>query len=556
MDSALFFAPEADGLKGTFYGRLAANQGLLLALARHGSGSRLHCATPSRETALQLRGLLDAHGLAAKELIRLPRPGLDLARHDIGALLRFDPNIGHIAWLRRAEGPETAFSICGLTHSLVEIDIMQWLGDLALAPLRPWDALICTSRAAVSLVEGVLDVWRDYLAERLGTRPARPPLRLPIIPLGIDTAALAPGADSAAARAALRQRLDLAESDIAVLFFGRLSHFEKAHPAPLYLALEEAAGHLTGGRRLCLIQAGRFPRPEMDAAYRDCAARLAPSVRSLILDGADAEVSAHIRDVADIFVSFSDNLQETFGLTPVEAMAAGLPVVVSDWDGYRDTIADGEVGFRIPTVQPPSGDGESLAIDHYLTRNHPQFLGRASQRTAVDVGRAAQAIATLANDADLRRRFGAGGIERARRLYDWSVVVPQYEELWRDLRACREAARQPGERRRAIPLAPDPFRVFAAFPTFHADAGCRVTLPAGWRPRLTAVLADPLCRADAPTLPSEAAVAAWLDGFTAAGGKTLGDLLAGAGNDDPALIRLLAVWLAKMHVLALEASPQ
>ena len=29
-------------------------------------------------------------------------------------------------------------------------------------------------------------------------------------------------------------------------------------------------------------------------------------------------------------------------------MAAGLPVVVSDWDGYRYTVTDGVEGFRIP----------------------------------------------------------------------------------------------------------------------------------------------------------------------------------------------------------------
>ena len=40
-------------------------------------------------------------------------------------------------------------------------------------------------------------------------------------------------------------------------------------------------------------------------------------------------------------MSLADNIQETFGLTPVEAMAAGLPCVMSDWDGYRDTVRDG-----------------------------------------------------------------------------------------------------------------------------------------------------------------------------------------------------------------------
>ena len=55
---------------------------------------------------------------------------------------------------------------------------------------------------------------------------------------------------------------------------------------------------------------------------------------------------------ADLFLSLVDNPQETFGLAPVEAMAAGVPVVVSDWDGYRYTVSDGVEGFRVPTLAP------------------------------------------------------------------------------------------------------------------------------------------------------------------------------------------------------------
>ena len=55
---------------------------------------------------------------------------------------------------------------------------------------------------------------------------------------------------------------------------------------------------------------------------------------------------------ADLFLSLVDNPQETFGLAPVEAMAAGIPVI-GDWDGYRFTVSDGVEGFRIPTLAPP-----------------------------------------------------------------------------------------------------------------------------------------------------------------------------------------------------------
>jgi glycosyltransferase involved in cell wall biosynthesis len=37
-------------------------------------------------------------------------------------------------------------------------------------------------------------------------------------------------------------------------------------------------------------------------------------------------------------------------------MAAGIPVVVSDWDGYKDTVRDGVDGFRIPTFKPMGSD--------------------------------------------------------------------------------------------------------------------------------------------------------------------------------------------------------
>ena len=53
---------------------------------------------------------------------------------------------------------------------------------------------------------------------------------------------------------------------------------------------------------------------------------------------------------ADLVVSLVDNIQETFGLVIVEAMASGLPVVATDWDGYRDLVDDGRTGLLVPTT--------------------------------------------------------------------------------------------------------------------------------------------------------------------------------------------------------------
>ena len=45
-------------------------------------------------------------------------------------------------------------------------------------------------------------------------------------------------------------------------------------------------------------------------------------------------------------------------------MASGLPVVATDWDGYRDTVTNGVEGFLVPTLTPPPGAGSQLALRH------------------------------------------------------------------------------------------------------------------------------------------------------------------------------------------------
>src|SRR5690606_25457261 len=99
---------------------------------------------------------------------------------------------------------------------------------------------------------------------------------------------------------------------------------------------------------------------------------------------------------ADVFCSLSDNIQESFGITPIEAMAAGLPVVVSDWDGYKDTVQDGVEGFRVPTIMPAGGLGGDLALRHALEIDtYDMYCGHTSSMVAVDVDATAEALARL-----------------------------------------------------------------------------------------------------------------------------------------------------------------
>ncbi len=78
-----------------------------------------------------------------------------------------------------------------------------------------------------------------------------------------------------------------------------------------------------------------------------------------MLDASERD-KAGLYGAADVFLSLSDNIQETFGLTVVEALAAGLPVVASDWDGYKALVRDGISGYLVPTRTLPDDSEWSL----------------------------------------------------------------------------------------------------------------------------------------------------------------------------------------------------
>ena len=95
-----------------------------------------------------------------------------------------DPNLVTWSWKRMLYG-DGSFSLLGIVHTLSSKTVQQTLSEYSSAPLRSWDALICTSRASRKVVEGFLERQESYLRWRHGaTRFER--LQLPIIPLGID----------------------------------------------------------------------------------------------------------------------------------------------------------------------------------------------------------------------------------------------------------------------------------------------------------------------------------------------------------------------------------
>jgi D-inositol-3-phosphate glycosyltransferase len=101
---------------------------------------------------------------------------------------------------------------------------------------------------------------------------------------------------------------------------------------------------------------------------------------------------------ADVFVTTP--WYEPFGITPIEAMACGTPVIGANVGGIKYSVRDGQTGYLVPP-NDPDALGERLA---YLFE-HPQLL----------------------------RRFSQESVERVNRLFTWRRVSAQIADVYEEV---------------------------------------------------------------------------------------------------------------------------
>ena len=545
-NAAIFMHPDAyDTASPQLFGRHAAGESFLRGFLRHATAEQLYFWHAGGASIATLRAMVWRIEPTAKPVLWIPTRERGLLSKP-GVLNLPGPNLDTEAWARRPYGP-TAYSICGITHTTATARTMDTLSAFLLAPVEGHDALICTSSAVRTSVEAQLDGVRDYIASEYGGPRLRAEPQRVTIPLGVNVDDFNTSPEH---RRAWRERLDIPADAVVALYVGRFNTREKMNPALMALALEKAAGQTA--TPIYWVNSG-WPSSEADdPSYHEAVRALCPSVHYRQVDGRPPDVRFSIWSVADFFISFSDNIQETFGLTPVEAMAAGLPCIVTDWDGYRDTVRHGEDGFRIPTTAPGPGNGHDIA---YRRANewisYSDYVGSVAQFTAIDYAAAVQAICALADDPELRHRLGSQAQARACEIFDWSAIIPQYEALWGELNA----------RRRAMPVQapipenpfrPDSFRIFAGYPTRHLDEGWRAALTPGmtW-PLAKALLSGPLANytdVNRPTLGESEQIVAWLTDRPGASVAEIAQRFP-AGRS-PAIARGL-LWIARYGVMVL-----
>lgn len=474
--------------RGDIMGRSVANEGFIRALLRRDPFAAYHFyLSDAHQAHILLERLREEFPVMLRNgrfvlgtYADVPRA---LATHDFHCFHLSDCMLhnAHLARLRNLHS-RRIFPITGSTHSLSYARYMPMLLGQIWAGTSARDAVFATSRAAVAMVETAF----ARLRRAYGVPASVPHPRVEHVPLGIDCTTLsctvspdadaqpAAGTDDSAASAArgqMRSQLGLEDQDVLLLVFARISHYSKMDILPLLRALQRLARSGVPMHRLHLCVAGFLP-PGDSTPQTLAGLASALGVRMHVrANPPDAERN-QLYAAADVFVSPVDNLQETFGLTLLEAAAAGLPVIASDFDGYRDLVVHGQTGLLIPTLGPSwTDDADSMANLAYDSATHLAL----AQRTVVDVGALADALRQLVDNAALRRDMGLKGRARVAAAFGWDTVLDHYLACWDSLNAIPVSAHEEQSLRAAAhPLHMPYAELFGQYPSAVLDGAMQV----------------------------------------------------------------------------------
>jgi len=102
----------------------------------------------------------------------------------------------------------------------------------------------------------------------------------------------------------------------------------------------------------------------------------------------------------NVFFNPTSGIREGFGLTIIEAMSCGLPIVTASWNGYSETVSS-EVGFLARTCWK---DGD-------VWINQEDLISACTE---------------LIRNEDLREKMGKRARRRVEKFYSWERCVEKY----------------------------------------------------------------------------------------------------------------------------------
>ena len=226
------------------------------------------------------------------------------------------------------------------------------------------------------------------------------PARMPIVPCGFDPAEFRP-----MNRLRARAELGLDPSEFIVLQLGRL--VPRKGIDNVILALAQLPAHV---RARLVVVGGETREPDETctpeiARLRRVAADAGVGQRVLFIGQRRRAELRRCYAAADAFVTTP--WYEPFGITPLEAMGCGIPVVGSAVGGIQYTVTDGVTGFLVPPRDPAA---------------------------------LAMRLAELHGNPALAAALGRAGIRRARSMFTWKEVARQLGCVFEDICVDRRPA--------------------------------------------------------------------------------------------------------------------
>ncbi|MDH0868156.1 glycosyltransferase family 1 protein [Mitsuaria sp. GD03876] len=197
-----------------------------------------------------------------------------------------------------------------------------------------------------------------------------PPDRIAQVPCGVDLDEFGPGDKLQA-----RRRLHLPEDEFIVLQLGRLVPRKGVDNV---IRAAAALRQIPGRSFRLLIVGGESTVPDETRTpeigrLRRIAQEAGGEANVTFVGRRDRDQLRDYYRAADVFVTTP--WYEPFGITPLEAMACGTPVIGAEVGGIQHTVVDGLTGYLVPPEDP-----QTLALRLDDLRSHPEIgrlMGRA-----------------------------------------------------------------------------------------------------------------------------------------------------------------------------------
>jgi glycosyltransferase involved in cell wall biosynthesis len=431
-------------------GRLVANHDFVKSLLKYGDFDEYVFGNLSQSNITAFLQTIDGWQLpyTVRQRVRvvtyfdLPRILREKKFHvfHLGGWGYFAPGL-HSLRSRYASNP---WPITAVTHSLTGRQSIDHAVRVCKAGMAAYDSVFCTSQDGRQAMSEIFQLASSIAGSSFQGH-------LDCLPLGIDDDLL----NMRGNRMQSREQMRIPQEAVVILMLGRITPMQKMDLAPVLSALARLVLPQSS-RPVCLVIGGGADSQNLkllQGMIQEHALEKITRIRANFSDQAKADILA----AADIFLSVSDNHQETFGLSILEAQAYALPAIASRFDGYKDLIQEGVDGFLIDTygcVADP--------IAEFFDLMDPDIAELfEAQKIAFDSEQLAARLIDLIHDDALRAAMGEKGRKKVEQEFAFSRIIARYQDRWDEL--FLEAAKAGIPKAEGLSFQADQSRIFGHY---------------------------------------------------------------------------------------------